>query len=132
MSKYAQNKRMSGEAYEGLKTNKDAKKWEYIIKIPRTIIERHGLRGKHCNKNSDKFACSKIISDQRNELFCSYWRMNWDQRRIYEGSMDTCNSANHQMHRVVIESHEHTTFKYHFRVDGILVPVCTQNSDCLH
>ena len=39
--KYTHNKRMSGEAYEGLKKNKDSKKWGYTIKVPRTIIERH-------------------------------------------------------------------------------------------
>ena len=64
--KYAQNKRMSGEAYEGLKKNKDSKKWEYIIKVPRTIIERDGLCSIQCNKDSDKFSCPKITSDQRN------------------------------------------------------------------
>ena len=50
--------------------------------------------------------------------------MNWDQPRIYVGSMVTCNPAKHQRHRVGIESQRHTTFKYHFRVDGVLIPVC--------
>ena len=60
---YAQYKRMSGEAYEGLKKNRDSKKWEYAIKVPRTIIESDGLCGKRCNKDGDKFVCPKITSD---------------------------------------------------------------------
>ena len=42
----------------------------------------------------------------------------------YIGSIVPCIPAKPQRHRVIIESQQHTTFKYHFKIDRVLIPVC--------
>ena len=76
--------------------------------------------GKRCTDTSTIAACPKITDDERKELFDSYWRMNWDQRRIYIGSMVTSRIPNGNPERLK----KSCILKYNFRVNGVLIPVC--------
>ena len=111
---------MSGKAYEGLRKNKQSKKWEYVAREGRKLADRKDLCGKRCTDTSTIAACPKITDDERKELFESYWRMNWDQRRIYIGSMVTSRIPNGNPERLK----KSCILKYNFRVNGVLIPVC--------
>ena len=68
----AQHNRMSGKAYEGLRKNKQSKKWEYVAREGRKLADRKDLCGKSCTDTSTIAACPKITDDERKELFDSY------------------------------------------------------------
>ena len=46
--KLAQHNRMSGKAYEGLRKNKQSKKWEYVAREGEKLPDRKDLCGKRC------------------------------------------------------------------------------------
>ena len=50
--------------------------------------------------------------------------MTWDQRRIYASSMVTSNPAKRKRHGVILQSKRQHTFRYQFKVNGIVIPVC--------
>ena len=121
--KISQKNRMTGKAYEGLKKNKIMKKWEYVLKQPRAIGDRERVCGKKCKAESTVAACPQITDEQRAQLFDSYWKMNWDQRRIYIASMVT-NYPPKRRRQGQQQSHRSVTFRYHFKLSGVLIPVC--------
>ena len=84
---------MTGAQYEGLKKDKDTGKWRHVVKAPRTLADREGLCGNRCTIGSDTFGCDRITDANRLELFNSYWKINWDQRRIFVASTFTCQPA---------------------------------------
>ena len=121
--KISQKNRMTGKVYEGLKKNKITKKLEYVLKQPRAIGDRERVCGKKCKAESTVAACPQITDEQRAQLFDSYWKMNWDQRRIYIASMVT-NYPPKRRRQGQQQSHRSVTFRYHFKLSGVLIPVC--------
>ena len=103
-----------------MRKNKQYKKWEYVAREGRKLADRKDLCGKRCTDTSTIAACPKITDDERKALFDSYWRMNWDQRRIYIGSMVTSRIPNGNPERLK----KSCILKCNFRVNGVLIPVC--------
>ena len=86
--------RMPRAQYEGLKKDKDTCKWGYVVKAPQTLADRECPCGNRCGIiGSDKCGCDRITDANRLELFNSYWKINWNQRRIFVASMVTCQPA---------------------------------------
>ena len=102
-------------AYEGLRKNKQLKKWEYVAREGKKMADRKDLCGKRCIDTSTVAACPKITDDEHKYLFDSYWRMNCDQRRTYIGSMVTSRIPNGNPQKLK----KSCILKYNFCVNGV-------------
>ena len=118
--------RMNGLPYEGIKMNNITKSYEHVQKKARKMIPRQGLCNKRCKIDSKCTACPSITEAQRSNLFRKYWRMTWDQRKVYVASRVTSHhvTRRRRLDQTNTPSHRNFSFKYSFIVDGKDVPVC--------
>ena len=113
--------RMIGKAYEARRRNKDD--YSIIVRGKRVIVERN----KTCHNNVHCKQCAMITDRDREELFHSFWKMNWDQRKVYVCSMVPCHSVARRTSPHGCSTprpRSNFTIKYHFRVKGEMMQVC--------
>ena len=69
-----------------------------------------------------------MITDRdREDLFQSFWKMNWDQIKVYVCSMVPCHSVARRTSPhgcSTPQPRRNFTMKYHFRVKGEMMQVC--------
>ena len=119
--------RMNGMPYEGIKMNNITKTYEHVQKKARKMLPRQGLcNKKRCKIDSTCTACPSFTEAQRSNIFIKYWRMIWDQRKVYVASRVTSHHVRRRrrLDQTNTPSHRNISFKYSFIVDGKAVPVC--------
>lgn len=91
----AQLARMKGEEYLGYRNAK-------ITNIKFSHDKKRSSRkmlptcnSKFC-KNSSKRNCESFSEDRRKKIFANFWRMSWDEKRVYVINLVTCRAKNRE------------------------------------
>ena len=94
-------------------------------KYTRSILAREYICDQRCSDTSEHAAYPRFTEDQRKELLEGYCGKNVFTK-MYASSMVTSHPAKRirKTHGAILESQRQHTFRYQFKVNGIMIPVC--------
>jgi len=115
-----ENRRL-GKEYKGKK--KVGREMIEVTQSPRSIGHRchHGCNeGQIRNKGGQQ--CENISEEQRQTIFADFWKMTWEQRKVYVSSqIEACPTKRQTTGG---QSRKNRTYKYRLQLDNKQVPVC--------
>ena len=94
-----------------------------VTKCPRSIRHRchHGSNEGQIRNNGGQ-QCENISEEQRQTIFADFWKMTWEQWKIYVSSqIEACPTKRQTTGG---QSRKNRTYKYKLQVDNNQVPVC--------
>lgn len=115
-----ENRRL-GKEYKGKK--KVGRRMIEVTQSPRSIGHRchHGCNeGQIRNKGGQQ--CENISEEQRQTIFTDFWKMTWEQRKVYVSSQIEARPTKRKT--TGGQSRKNRTYKYRLQVDNKQVPVC--------
>lgn len=119
--KRAQAARLAGRAYEGLRRDRHKGHMQIIPREQRNMKSRDTLCPQKCKKT-----CQTISDDERETLFKSYWKMGWEQKKVYVCAMINCNTVvrRRPKEKCMHVNRKNMSMHYHFKVNGEMKQVC--------
>ena len=109
---------MAGRAYEGVTRDKATNQRKCVTRKERKITPREGIcTPKRC-KN-----CHTISDPDRLKLFHAFWKMTWEQRKVYVCSLVSIKDVVRRR-QPQERSRRNNTLNYHLTINGETLRVC--------
>lgn len=111
-------RREKGKSYLG--KQKVGNTWNYEkAKEPRTLKDRCG-----CKKNIS-MKCTQITDVDRKQIFTKFWKMTWDEKKMYVNTLiQTVPTLRFRNRKVNNVSKRCRTFQYYLKVENSNIRVC--------
>lgn len=113
--------RQHGKKYYG--KTKEGGHWQYNkVKSARSMKKRCNCIDKG---KAAIIKCGKITEPQREEIFNEFWKMSWQQKKVYVRTLIQCIKPKRPRNRAIENvSKRKKTLWYHLRVNNIVLRVC--------
>lgn len=111
-------RRENGKSYFG--RVKDNNVWNY-----EKTKESRNMKGRCRCKKDGAMKCAEINDDDRKNIFKEFWKMNWEEKKVYVNTLIESAPINRPRNRKLLsESKRSLTLKYYLKVQGKNMRVC--------